>query len=937
MSKRIKGITIEIDGNTTKLEKSLADVESATRKVSRSLGDINKLLKFSPKNAELVAQKQQELGKQVQNTKDKLDTLKKADADMKRQLANGSLGQEQYDAFRREIVETESKLKYFREELQKVKNIKLTELGKQFEKVGGKIKAAGEKISQVGGKLTTGLTVPIVGAAGLMTKSAIEFESAFAGVRKTVDASEEQFTKLERGIRDMSKELPTSANGIAAVAEAAGQLGIKTENILDFTRVMIDLGESTNLGSDQAASQLARFANITNMSQKDFDRLGSTIVALGNNFATTEADIVNMSMRLAGAGSQLGLTESEITGLATAMSSVGIEAEMGGSAMSKLLIQMQVAAETGDEANAVLAKTGMSLRELQMLKSHDSEAWGALAEEMNLTKEELNRFVESASSLENFSRVTGLSADEFKKKFGEDAVGALSLFLGRLDDTNLQGKTAIAVLEEMGISEVRLRDTILRTTGASDMLVDAVGMSNKAWEENTALSNEAEQRYATLESRMQTAKNALNDIGITIGEKLMPHVEKAIEKIQELATWFSNLDDETIESGIKIAGVVAALGPLLLVSGKVISVFGTLVSGIGTLITKLSSLSVSLAASGTSLGSVAASALKLLGPIAAVIAIVVDLWRNNEEFRNGVVRIWNDLTSRFQELAQRFNEAGKTIVNLLNKLGFDFENFGEVVSTIWNHIRSFLAPIFIEAFNSITQGFRSATDIIGGILDVFNGIFTGDWSKMWNGVKDIGLGILNALTNTIQRIFGVFASWFKIDTSNLVNSVGAIFEYFKNQTISKFIQIKDGITRPIKQAFEAVRGVVDRIKSLFNFQFKLPRIKLPHFGIKPRGWNIGDLLKGSIPKLGVEWYDKGGIFTGPQIIGVGEKRPEFVGALDDLKAIVAEVINKEGGGSSITNNFNISGLSVRNDDDIERIADALFRRQRQLERGGGIA
>src|SRR5690606_33555925 len=180
-----------------------------------------------------------------------------------------------------------------------------------------------EAVGKVGKAVTAG-GLAIAGGLGLASKSAIDFESALAGVRKTVDASEAEFAALERGIRDMSKELPASAIEIARVAEAAGQLGIETPHILKFTRVMIDLGEATNMTAETAATSLARFANIVQMPMENIDRLGSTVVALGNNLATTEAEIVEMGLRLAGAGHQIGLTEAQILSLAGALSSVGI-------------------------------------------------------------------------------------------------------------------------------------------------------------------------------------------------------------------------------------------------------------------------------------------------------------------------------------------------------------------------------------------------------------------------------------------------------------------------------------------------------------------------------------------------------------------------------------------------------------------------------------
>lgn len=375
-------------------------------------------------------------------------------------------------------------------------------LGTTLTNVGGKIKAVGSTISSIGGTLTRYVTTPIVALGTYSSKAAIDFETAFAGVRKTVDATEEQFAELESGIRKMSTELPASAEEIAAVAEAAGQLGIKTEDILDFTKVMIDLGESTNLSSTEAASSLAKFANVTNMSAKDYSKLGSVIVALGNNFATTESDIVQMATRLAASGELAGLSEPQIMALATAMSSVGIEAEAGGSAMSKLLKKIQVAVETGNK------------------------------------------------DLISFASVAGMTTDQFKKAFQEDAVGALSVFIDGLNNTERNGASAITVLDEMGITEVRLSNTVLSLANSSGVMTDAINMANASWDENSALSKEAGQRYATTESQLKMLKNSVKDIAIELGQALLPVILDLVEmikpvvaKIKEWATNFKNLDE----------------------------------------------------------------------------------------------------------------------------------------------------------------------------------------------------------------------------------------------------------------------------------------------------------------------------------------------------------------------------------------------------------
>lgn len=321
------------------------------------------------------------------------------------------------------------------------------------------------------GAVAAATAITAVAAASISVGT--EFESAFAGVKKTTDATAEEYAELRQGIIDMSmNDLPASASSIAEVAEAAGQLGIAKENLLSFSRVMIDLGESTNLSADEAASALAKFANITNMSADNYSNLGSVIVDLGNNFATTEADIVAMATRLASSGSLVGLSEAQIMGVATAMSSVGIEAEAGGTAMSKLLKKMQVVAELGGD------------------------------------------------SLEAYASVAGMSGKEFKQAFAEDAVVAMSKFISGLNDTERNGKSAIAILDEMGLKEDRLSNTIFSLANANGVMENAIVTANNAWKENTALTNEASQRYETIESKVARLKNKVSAIGIEVYDNL---------------------------------------------------------------------------------------------------------------------------------------------------------------------------------------------------------------------------------------------------------------------------------------------------------------------------------------------------------------------------------------------------------------------------------
>ena len=288
-----------------------------------------------------------------------------------------------------------------------------TAMGKTLEDFGPKASATGKALTGAGKTLTTTVTTPIVAMGTAAIKASLDFESSFTSVRKTVDATEAEFSALASASKSMSTQIAASTTEINEVMATAGQLGIANDYLVDFTRTMIDLGNSTDIVANDAASTLAKFANITTMDQSQFGNLGATLVDLGNNFATVESDIMNMSLRLAAAGHQVGLTEPQILGFAAALSSVGVRAEMGGSAFSKALINMEVAAETGGQA------------------------------------------------LEDFARVSGMTAEGFKALWDSDPAAAFQAFIVGLAQMDEAGVSAIATLQEIGIAEIRLRDTLL--------------------------------------------------------------------------------------------------------------------------------------------------------------------------------------------------------------------------------------------------------------------------------------------------------------------------------------------------------------------------------------------------------------------------------------------------------------------------------------------
>ena len=408
-----------------------------------------------------------------------------------------------------------------------------TAMGKTLEDFGQKASATGKALTGAGKTLTTTVTTPIVAMGTAAIKASLDFESSFTSVRKTVDATESEFSALASASKSMSTQIAASTTEINEVMATAGQLGIANDYLVDFTRTMIDLGNSTDIVANDAASTLAKFANITTMDQSQFGNLGATLVDLGNNFATVESDIMNMSLRLAAAGHQVGLTEPQILGFAAALSSVGVRAEMGGSAFSKALINMEVAAETGGQA------------------------------------------------LEDFARVSGMTAEGFKALWDSDPAAAFQAFIVGLAQMDEAGVSAIATLQEIGIAEIRLRDTLLRSVNANELFAEAQAMAVNAWEENTALTEEANKRYATTESRLTNLKNTAVLFAQQIGDDLNPTIQELIDGANELLEGFLAMDETQRQQIVRMAAYAAAAGPVLLVLGKATKGIGTLSTGIG--------------------------------------------------------------------------------------------------------------------------------------------------------------------------------------------------------------------------------------------------------------------------------------------------------------------------------------------------------------------
>ncbi len=477
----------------------------------------------------------------------------------------------------------------------------------------------------------------LVDAGTAAVKTGITFENAFAGVKKTVNASDKEMEQLRKGILDMSKELPESASEIAAVAEEAGKLGIKSNGILGFTKTMIQLGDSTSLSTEEAATSLSKLADITQMPQTEFSRLGSTVVALSGQLDTSEKKITDMAVEIAGAGHEAGMSETEILSFAGILSSAGQEAEAGSTAFSQLTSKMNRAAASG------------------------------------------------GNDLNEFARISGTSSEQFKKAFQEDAAGAVGSFLQGLDQINQNGGNTVKTLENLGLSDVQVQDTLLKAAEASGTFTETLAAGNQAWSDNTALQDKAGQQYETTENKISTLSNKFSQLGISIFDNVNNPIREAIDVVSGYVDQLQEVFDKKGLEGLagelgsifaNLAEDVAKQAPALIkTASQVVKAF---ISG--------------LVKNGPKIQSAAKSLVKsLAGGIADVLP--------------------KEMGTAFRNLSNILIQvADKGITVLAKSLGFIAENFKIILPLIASTVAAVKTLLIVKSVVSAIDAAKTATE-----------------------------------------------------------------------------------------------------------------------------------------------------------------------------------------------------------------------------------
>lgn len=600
-------------------------------------------------------------------------------------------------------------------------------MGSAMTNFGNSLQNIGGKMTGLGNTMTAAVTAPIVAGVGAVVKSAMSWESAFAGVKKTNDEVVDSngnvvysYADLESGLRGLTAQLPASHEEIAGVAEAAGQLGIKTQDVVSFTKTMIDMGESTNLSAEDAATAIAKIANITGLTSDEYQRFGSSVVALGNNFATTESDIVSMANRLAASGTLAGLTNQEILGLATAMSSVGIEAEAGGTAMTQTLSAIESAVAAGGE------------------------------------------------DLQKFAIVAGESSEEFASKWKNKPIEAIQDFIRGLGQLDEKGSSATLVLDDMGLSGVRQSNMLKSLALAADTMTSAVDMSNQAWDENTALTNEANKRYETTESKLKMLRNEVKDVAIDFGGPFVDALRNGLEagkplleNLKEMAQRFNELSPEQQQNIIKWIGIAAAAGPALSLFGKITSGLGGMFKAFGAVNSGIGKLAGKLISTTSGLGGVEASAAGATGAASnfggavGLLANPLGLVVGGAAVLAGGLVVLADAKERARESAEKYG------TTLSNDTKGKLDEFSSAVTTAQTAMTNFETGATTSADNvknavadmmsAITQGAEDSKTRIDELAQKYG--FTDEQVAAAKAKQDLIVSNSQAMTDQITAIY----------------------------------------------------------------------------------------------------------------------------------------------------------------------------------------
>ncbi len=570
-----------------------------------------------------------------------------------------------------------------------------------LQNTGKRWKEVGEGIDTVTKPLQYAATALAAGGVA-SAKFAIDFEDSFAGVKKTVDATPEQLSKIKQGIIDLSTTgidgrgaIPQTTTELNELAAAGGQLGISQENIIDFTEVMAQMGSATNLVGEEGAATLARFQNVMGVGQNEIRNIGSAIVDLGNHSATTESEIAAMALRMGKYGSSVRMSAADVLGYSAALSSLGIEAQMGGSAIGRTWLSIETAVANGGEG------------------------------------------------LKTFAKYSGKSAKEFKEQWNTDSSGAFNGLLKGLQSA----ENLTVALDDLGINNTQDIQAMMALVNGYDLVTESVNRSNTAYQENTALQEEFNAKNETTASKLANTKNNIVEAARSIGETMLPSIQDASTTVANFAKGLSQMDDEQKRVVVNTGATVIALGALSKVGVGVIKGAGDFVEGLGVISDKLpiiadatSAIKVSTAGLGSSFSALAPIFGAVLAPAAVVAGYKVVADHVTEAIENNA-----KLGQSYKELYSQWQDADNQVSHLEN-LRSEYEKLNESINS------GTLNPEELESaknrINDIMQEIKATTNDDTIKLMIDTGEFDTALAMAVSNAKDSANEIKDALDLT---------------------------------------------------------------------------------------------------------------------------------------------------------------------------------------------
>ena len=628
-------------------------------------------------------------------------------------------------------------------------------------KFGANMQSAGKKLTSAGSTLTKSVTVPIVGLGTAAIKTSSDFESAMSKVSAISGATGTDLNKLNKKAQEMGSKTKFSATEAANAFEYMAMAGWKTGDMLDGIEGIMNLaaasGEDLATTSDIVTDALTAFG----LSAKDSGHFAD-VLAKTSSSANTNVSMLGESFKyVAPVAGALGYSAEDTAIALGLMANAGIKGSQAGTALRSSISRL---VKPTDDAAAMMDKYGISL-------TNTDGTMKPLGEVMNTLREKLGGLSEAEQ------------AQAAATLFGQEAMSGM-----------------LAIINASDSDYQSLTDSIYNADGAAQQMAD------------TMLNN--------LSGQLTLLKSALEGLAIQFGEILMPYIKQFVGWLQNLVQKLQEMTPEQKEQIVKWAAFAAAIGPVLVVVGKLITGIGGVISAFGKIPAVISSAKAAFTAVSAAIGGISAPVVAVVAVIGVLVAAFVNLWKTNEEFRNNITAIWDGIKAKFEAF-------GQGIVDRLNALGFDFENFTQVVKAIWDGFCAVLAPVFEGVFNYISIVIGTVLDVITGILDVFIGLFTGNWDQCWNGVKGIFEAVWNGIKdwftnilNVIKGVFDVVLGWFGTSWDACWNGIKSFFEGIWNGIVSFFTGILTGIQTAFTTVFTAISTffttIWTNIKSFFE-------------------------------------------------------------------------------------------------------------------------